>query len=267
MKKIKDYEEFAFPASRILTMDSGRIGLGKHHVKALLEIDVTEAKGRIKAIKAEEGAVVSFTSWIVRCIAIALSEHREVHALGKGRLKGVRFDSVDISLLVEKVVNGMAVPLPLVIRGADRKSVSEICREILEAKSRIIETGDEFVIGRDDGGLLLKLYSLLPQSLRLAAWRFILRNPFRARRMMGTAVVTSLGMIGSADGWIIPYSIHPVCFALGSINRKPGVVNDAVEIREYLKMTVLLDHDVVDGAPAARFVSRLVELVEQWHGL
>jgi len=32
-------------------------------------------------------------------------------------------------------------------------------------------------------------------------------------------------------------------------------------------MTVLIDHDVVDGAPAARFVSRLAELVENGYGL
>ena len=31
--------------------------------------------------------------------------------------------------------------------------------------------------------------------------------------------------------------------------------------RDYLQLTVSVDHDVVDGAPAARFVSRLRELL------
>jgi pyruvate/2-oxoglutarate dehydrogenase complex dihydrolipoamide acyltransferase (E2) component len=34
-----------------------------------------------------------------------------------------------------------------------------------------------------------------------------------------------------------------------------------------LDLTVAFDHDVVDGAPAARFVKRLVELIESGYGL
>jgi pyruvate/2-oxoglutarate dehydrogenase complex dihydrolipoamide acyltransferase (E2) component len=34
-----------------------------------------------------------------------------------------------------------------------------------------------------------------------------------------------------------------------------------------LNLTVTFDHDIVDGAPAARFVHRLVELVESGYGL
>lgn len=37
--------EIPYPSSRQLTCDLGRIGLAKHHVKALLEVDVTEAEG------------------------------------------------------------------------------------------------------------------------------------------------------------------------------------------------------------------------------
>lgn len=85
--------------------------------------------------------------------------------------------------------------------------------------------------------------------------------------MSGTVGVTSLGTMGQMRGWAIPVSILPVCFALGSIVKKPGVVKDRIEIREYLQMTILIDHDVVDGAPAARFVSRLTELVESGYGL
>ena len=34
-----------------------------------------------------------------------------------------------------------------------------------------------------------------------------------------------------------------------------------------LCLTVTFDHDIIDGAPAARFVRRLVELIENGHGL
>ena len=40
-----------------------------------------------------------------------------------------------------------------------------------------------------------------------------------------------------------------------------------LEIREYLNMTISIDHDVIDGAPATRFASRLKELIEGGYGL
>ncbi|HSV95382.1 MAG TPA: 2-oxo acid dehydrogenase subunit E2 [Spirochaetota bacterium] len=65
----------------------------------------------------------------------------------------------------------------------------------------------------------------------------------------------------------MPTAIHPVCFALGSITRKPGIKNNTTTARDYIKITILFDHDVVDGAPAARFTSRLVDLIESGYGL
>jgi pyruvate/2-oxoglutarate dehydrogenase complex dihydrolipoamide acyltransferase (E2) component len=44
-------------------------------------------------------------------------------------------------------------------------------------------------------------------------------------------------------------------------------VEDRIEPREILNLTVAFDHDVVDGAPAARFVERLVDLIESEDGL
>jgi pyruvate/2-oxoglutarate dehydrogenase complex dihydrolipoamide acyltransferase (E2) component len=48
---------------------------------------------------------------------------------------------------------------------------------------------------------------------------------------------------------------------------KPAVIEGRVEPREILNLTVLFDHDSVDGAPATRFVKRLVELIESGYGL
>ncbi|MCJ7530904.1 MAG: hypothetical protein MUO64_07715 [Anaerolineales bacterium] len=32
-------------------------------------------------------------------------------------------------------------------------------------------------------------------------------------------------------------------------------------------MTIELDHDIIDGEPAARFVTRLIELIQNGYGL
>jgi pyruvate/2-oxoglutarate dehydrogenase complex dihydrolipoamide acyltransferase (E2) component len=44
-------------------------------------------------------------------------------------------------------------------------------------------------------------------------------------------------------------------------------VRRAKVTREILNLTVMFNHDVVDGAPAARFTRRLVELIESGYGL
>ncbi len=267
MNKKIDYTVQSFPSSRKLTMDGGKIGLQKHHVKALIEIDVTESRKKIKIRKFELGDNISFTSWILKCITQAISEHKQVHALKRGSNKLIIFDDIDISILVEKEVDGTLVPLPLLIRGANNKNITELYYEIEDAKKQIIEEGKNYVIEQNRKKEPIKIFTLLPQFIRIFIWKIILSNPHRVKKMMGTAVVTSVGIDGKISGWAIPSSFFPVCFALSSIVKKPGVVSDRIEIREFLGMTILIDHDVIDGAPAARFVSRLTEIIENGNGL
>jgi pyruvate/2-oxoglutarate dehydrogenase complex dihydrolipoamide acyltransferase (E2) component len=48
---------------------------------------------------------------------------------------------------------------------------------------------------------------------------------------------------------------------------KPAVIAGGIEPREVLNLTVMFDHDIVDGAPATRFTRRLVGLIESGYGL
>ena len=85
--------------------------------------------------------------------------------------------------------------------------------------------------------------------------------------MMGTVMMTTVGMVGHSRGWIMPFGMHPLCLAFGSLNEQAAVYRGEIQKREILHLTVLIDHDVIDGAPAARFVRRLVELIESAYGL
>jgi pyruvate/2-oxoglutarate dehydrogenase complex dihydrolipoamide acyltransferase (E2) component len=86
--------------------------------------------------------------------------------------------------------------------------------------------------------------------------------------MAGTVGVSAVGMFGSGSGWgLAAPDGHTLCLIVGGIARKPAVVQDRIEPREMLSLTVAFDHDVVDGAPAARFTQRLKELIESGHGL
>jgi pyruvate/2-oxoglutarate dehydrogenase complex dihydrolipoamide acyltransferase (E2) component len=80
-------------------------------------------------------------------------------------------------------------------------------------------------------------------------------------------MVSSVGMFGTGSGWGIPVSNHTLQLTLGGIANKPGVVADRIEVREYLSITISIDHDMIDGAPAARFTQQLKELIESGYGL
>jgi pyruvate/2-oxoglutarate dehydrogenase complex dihydrolipoamide acyltransferase (E2) component len=54
---------------------------------------------------------------------------------------------------------------------------------------------------------------------------------------------------------------------VGGIGVKPGVVDGHIAIREYLSLTISLNHDLIDGAPAARFTEQLKDLIESGYGL
>jgi len=62
-------------------------------------------------------------------------------------------------------------------------------------------------------------------------------------------------------------SYHTLGLTLAGIGSKRGVVNGRIAIREYLHLTISVDHDIVDGAPAARFAQQLRELIERGFGL
>ncbi len=78
---------------------------------------------------------------------------------------------------------------------------------------------------------------------------------------------TTAGIVGHTRGWIIPLSMHPLCLALGSLNQQPAVYRGEIQKREILHLTILIDHDVIDGVPAARFVDDLVKKLQTGFGL
>ena len=81
------FEELPCPAWRTLGEDTMRLGRARNHVPVLLEVDVTEARAALGRRKQQGGPDVSFTAWVVKCIAQAASEHRRVHAV-RGRRWG-----------------------------------------------------------------------------------------------------------------------------------------------------------------------------------
>ncbi|SFH25903.1 2-oxoacid dehydrogenases acyltransferase (catalytic domain) [Desulfotomaculum arcticum] len=267
MKNIGEYQIEEFPMSRISTIDIGVAGLKKHHIKALIELDVTEPRNLIRE-KKKLKEKINFNSWLIKCISHAVEEFKQIQGIRKGKRKLIIFDDIDISIVIEREIDGKKVPLPYVIRKTNEKSISDISNEIKNGQKQSIEGEEDYVLGQEKKNrIFMKIYYYLPGFIRNLIWKCIMRSPMLIKQNMGTVMITSVGMVGKINGWVIPVSIHPLCFAIGSIFKKPGIVNDKIEVREYLYITVLVDHDVIDGAPAVRALSKLTKLVEGGYGL
>jgi hypothetical protein len=94
------------------------------------------------------------------------------------------------------------------------------------------------------------------------------RDPTSPVSLSGTIGVTAVGMFGKGHtGWGIYTSAQALDLVVGGTAWKPAIVDGRVEPRQILNLTVIFDHDVIDGAPAARFTRRLVELIERGDGL
>ena len=148
----------------------------------------------------------------------------------------------------------------MLIENANTKSAEEITEEIENSKNQAMSKND-IVLNRQTKSYE-GLYYILPGFVRRLIWKFWLRHPKIAYKNMGNVAITSLGMIGRINGWFIHKSVHPISFGIGSVIKKPVVIDDEIKIREILNMTILIDHDVIDGAPMMRFVKDLTGYIE-----
>ena len=78
----------------------------------------------------------------------------------------------------------------------------------------------------------------------------------------GTFTVTNLGGLGV--DWFTPVLNPPqaAILGVGRVRRMPVVEGDDVVVRDRVTFVLSFDHRVVDGAPCARFLARLKELIE-----
>jgi pyruvate/2-oxoglutarate dehydrogenase complex dihydrolipoamide acyltransferase (E2) component len=248
------FEVKPFPRERHDVVDALEVGVHRHVVHALLELDVTRARQLIREHEASAGERLSFTAFIVASLARAIDADKRLHAYRDWRGRLVLFDDVDVVTLVESKVDEVAIPH--VIRAANRRTVREIHDEIRRVQLAPASSAQR-------SGVLMRLSPLVPGVLRRLFFRALRKDPHWLKRTAGTTLVTAVGMFGIGAGWavgIVP--LHTLCLTVGGVTRKPGLVDGRIEPREYLALTASIDHDIVDGAPAARFAKHLRELVE-----
>lgn len=247
-----------FPRIRLPMVDGGRMGRQRHTVHGLIEFDVTETRRGIRAYRARTGEGLSFTAFVVFCLGRAIDAHKQMHAYRDWRNRVVIFDEVDVNMLFEVEVDGQKMIRPHILRGVNKKSPREIFQEI-ETFQRQHQGSQE--------SRFIEWFVRLPGFMRWLFYRVLFSQPHWRKRYFGTVLLSAIGMFGGGAGWAIPVPNHTLQLTLGGITEKVGVVRHQPAVREYMSVTISFDHDLVDGAPAARFVQRLKELVEGGHGL
>ncbi|MGA7912602.1 MAG: 2-oxo acid dehydrogenase subunit E2 [Candidatus Dormiibacterota bacterium] len=248
-----------YSKSRRWTAAAFRSVRNKPMIHGLIEVDVTTARANMREYKAKIGESLSFTAFLTACLGKAVDEHKAVQALRKGRNSLVIFDDVDVWTTIEHDIAGQKVVLPHIVRAANRKTLRAIHDEIRAAQMVDVENvskGHRFL-----PAVLFGTYIWL-------FWRIGRVNPRFQKKNVGTVGITAVGMFGKGAGWGIPIPTPtPLMITVGGIGEKQLIVNGQVTRREYLSLTISVDHNIIDGAPAARFTQRLRELIESCYGL
>lgn len=234
----------------------------KPMIHGLLEVDVTRVRAALRAHHAKTGESLSFTAFLAACLAKAVDEDKAVQAFRKGGNHLILFEDVDINTRVERDLAGQKFVVPYIIRAANRKTFRELHQEI-----RAAQTADMHVVLKR-----FRLFSILPTVLFRSVVRSFTwlgrRRPQLWKETMGTVGITAVGMFADGAGWGIPASSPTtLMLTVGGIGQKRVVVDGRTTMREYLGLTISVDHDLVDGAPAARFTHRLKDLIESGYGL
>lgn len=244
----------AFPRARRVIVDIGRVTRSRSSMTGIILADVTDARRLLEEVEGLTGQPSSLTAYVVACVGRAVAEDPQVHALRDLRGRLVRFHGVDVNVQVEVELDGAPFPINHVVRAAESRSVGSIADELRTTKhdpdagptARTIRAAE--------------LFLRLPGVLRRALLRLLYRLPTRQRALAGTVGVTAVGMFGRGGGWGVALQVHPLDVVVGGISTSVDAHGRGT--RELLHLTLMFDHDIVDGAPAARFTARLRDLVE-----
>ena len=275
------YEVVQIPPERALVVDGGILASKRHIMYGLVEVDVTKARTIMKTLQNRNDSKViktddattgqqerypattkdlSFTAYLAACLARSVVHEPRAQAYKIGRNKQVIFKDVHVSTMIEASNDKGGVAIPHVLRNADKRSVRDLSKEIYSVKA-------DPDLSEQKSGKFAKIATKIPRWLRMIFFRWMMNDPNAIDKHCGTIMLTSVGMMmgKGRGGWCIPHlPLHTVGVTVGGIYTKPAIIDDDGTIgpREFVCLTIAFDHDVIDGAPAARFSSRFADLIE-----
>jgi len=175
-----------------------------------------------KDLHSRTGEEISITAYVVKAAAKALEDHQMINSSLEGDELQV-YGDINIAVAIN-TPDGLVAP---VLPQTNKKSVSEISRSIRDLTER--STQNKLVVSDLTGG---------------------------------TFTVTNLG--GYGVELFAPVINPPQCAILGfgRTSERPVVIEKQVQVASVTTLSLVFDHRIVDGVPAAQFLQRVKELLE-----
>ena len=232
------------PLRRVI-VDIGAASSRRHAIPAWFSADVTEVWEEL-----QRRGRPSMTVYVAGTLARAVNRHPRMHAVRDLRRRLVVFDDVDVNISVEVEADGQPFPMNHVLRSAQSRTLDDLHDEVQAVKTDPRQSPTSGL------GAPLRAYLALPAPLRSRLLGSIRRFPDRQKALMGTVGLTSVGMYGSGGGLGLPFLVHTLDVLVGGLETRPGYdAHGTLEPRRHLWIAAQADHDLVDGAPVARFLA------------
>ena len=198
------------------------------HIALTIEVEVTALESlrkRLNRLAEKRGEdKISMTALIVKITAWALERNAYINA---SLIDGKTYLWKDVNIgIATALENGLIVP---VIHQANRHSVRELADTMQDLKER----ARQGKLGLSDV-------------------------------QHGTFTISNLGMYGIKQFRAIINPPESAILAIGTVVRKPVVINsdDNVAVRPMMSITLSADHRVIDGVVAAQFLQNLAQAIE-----
>lgn len=194
------------------------------HMSVFEEVEVSELiniRGRYKDSFAAKDVKLTYLPFIVKAVVQALKLHRQVNSQMDLKNDRMIFNNrYNIGIAVD-TPQGLVVP---VIKDADQLSIMEIAQQI----SELADKANSRKLTMDD-------------------------------MKDGTFTITNYGSIGGI--FATPVINYPEAgiLGVGRIVKKPVVKNDQVVPGSMLALSLSVDHRIVDGGEASRFINSVMK--------
>ncbi len=252
MNSYKGYISTKLSFNRRAVIASASATKDNNSIHSFTEIDISEPRKLIKLHLKNTGEKLSLTSYIVLCLAQTMKDYPQFNSFIKGR-NLITLDDLTINVLIEKEINGEKVPEPLGIQKTQEKSIVQIQTEIKAAKEKQSDK-----LGSLSGNPWI---SLIPTFLLKTFIRIADKN-IHMSKTYGKVAVTAVGMFSKEAVWFIPHDSTTVLITVGSISNKVIENEGKFVSREHLCLTASFDHNIIDGAPASRFMNDFIKIVK-----
>ncbi len=220
--------EGAKPLSGMRKIIAERMSLSKReipHYYLTASLDMKEIMEKRKSLNQklrEDGLKVSYNDFLIKGAALAIAQFPSFNAYIDGDTIKQR-PTINIGLAVG-LLEGVIVP---VIRKADKLSFMEIVKE----REKLVER--------------VRTNKLTPDEY---SW--------------GSFTISNLGAYNIESFCAIINPPESAILAIGSIVETPVVFKGEIAVRPLMKVTLSLDHRIIDGAVGAQFLQRFKELIE-----